>query len=160
MLIGILSDSHDRQARLERAVAELQAAGAEALIHCGDMTSASMLQALTPLPAYFCFGNCDNTLGLQREAKQLGIHCLGDGGEIELSGRRLAVTHSHLSHEVARLLQAEPDYLFSGHSHIANDWQEGAIRRINPGALHRAARYTVVLLDLDSGEAQWLEIPE
>lgn len=160
MLIGILSDTHDRFERTQRAVQLLQEAGAEALIHCGDVTRPDMLSALTPLPAWFVFGNCDHTIALEREAEKLGIHCLGDGGEIELGGRRLAVTHSHLPGEVSRLLQAKPDYLFSGHSHIANDWQEGSTRRINPGALHRAAKYTVVLLNLETDEARSLEVAD
>ncbi len=160
MLIGILSDTHDRLERTQHAVSRLQREGAEALIHCGDVTRPETLTTLTLLPAWFVFGNCDHTMALERTATQFGITCLGDGGEIELGGRRLAVTHSHLPDEVSRLLQSKPDYLFSGHSHIANDWREGSTRRINPGALHRAAKYTVVLLDLETGEARSLEVTD
>jgi predicted phosphodiesterase len=38
-----------------------------------------------------------------------------------------------LPKDVRALLAAEPDYLFSGHSHIATDQREGKTRRINPG---------------------------
>jgi predicted phosphodiesterase len=41
-----------------------------------------------------------------------------------------------------------PDYLLFGHSHEVADYREGPTRWINPGALHRAAEWTVGLLDL------------
>jgi predicted phosphodiesterase len=56
-------------------------------------------------------------------------------------------------------LIAEPDYLFTGHTHVAHDRYEGKTRLINPGALTRASRFTVALLNLETDELTSLEIP-
>ena len=58
------------------------------------------------------------------------------------------------------LMESQPQYLFSGHSHIRGDWLEGPTRRINPGALHRAEEFTVALLDLNTTDLQFLPIPK
>ena len=59
MLIGILSDTHDQAERTKVAVATLASAGAEALFHCGDITTADVVYECGLLPTYFVFGNCD-----------------------------------------------------------------------------------------------------
>jgi predicted phosphodiesterase len=61
--------------------------------------------------------------------------------------------------DIRRLLAAQPDYLLSGHSHIASDARTGPTRRINPGALHRAAEFTVALLDLEEDILRFLAVP-
>jgi predicted phosphodiesterase len=61
--------------------------------------------------------------------------------------------------DVRRVLAERPDYLLSGHSHAPSDVQDGAVRRINPGALHRADEFTVAILDLASGELKRLCVP-
>ena len=92
-------------------------------------------------------------------AQQCGAISLGWGGEISLAEKRIAVAHGHLHIDLRPLLAAEPDYLFSGHSHLTDDQRVGPTRRINPGALHRARVYTVALLDLASDQLDFLEIP-
>lgn len=161
MRLGILSDSHDRVARVHFAVNELQELGAEVLIHCGDITGPEVVAACAILPSYFVFGNndADDVPALRRAIADLGASCLEWGSELTLADKRVAVAHGHLRGDVRRLLAAQPDYMLSGHSHVAADWQDGVTRRINPGALHRAARFTVALLDLATGQLQFIEVP-
>jgi len=45
MKICILSDSHDRSAPLVEAIVEAKAAGAQAVIHCGDLIGVNTLRA-------------------------------------------------------------------------------------------------------------------
>ena len=59
MLLGILSDTHDRLDRTRAAVELLLAEGAEALIHCGDLTVPEIVPICAVLPCYFVFGNND-----------------------------------------------------------------------------------------------------
>jgi putative phosphoesterase len=159
MLIGILSDTHDQVLRTRVAVAVLVARGAEALVHCGDLTGPDVVFECTGLPAYFVFGNCDyDRAGLSKAIEQIGATCLERGGLISLGGRRLGVTHGDSEQEIRRLALLEPDYLFSGHTHQQSDIQRGPTRWINPGALHRAPSWTVVLLDLESNHALVLPI--
>ena len=84
----------------------------------------------------------------------MGGVCLRYGGEVELDGKRIAITHGHMRTDVRRLLTAHPDYLLTGHSHIRQDWRDGETRRINPGGLHDADEFSVALLDLETDEEQ------
>lgn len=160
MKIGILSDTHDKIARTRSAVTMLLDRGAEVLIHCGDLLGPEIVAECSRGPFYFVFGNNDADMvpALRQAARKHGAHCLEWGGEIPLAGKRIAVVHGHLTSDLRPLLEAQPDYLLSGHSHIAGDWRHGSTRRINPGALHRTKNYSVALLDLKSDELEFLPV--
>lgn len=161
MRIGILSDTHDELTRTEAAVEILRAQGAEVLVHCGDVIETSIIDVCAVLPCYFVFGNndCDNVSFLKLAAAESGAVCLGWGGVFELAGKRIGVVHGHLTTDLRRVLNDRPDYLLSGHSHLAHDFREGSVRRINPGALHRARQFSVALLDLESDVLEFLPVP-
>ncbi len=160
MQLGILSDTHDQVARTHAAVQLLVESGAEVLIHCGDITIPDVVYQLAPLPSYFVFGNCDFELSELRDAiRTIGGTCLERGGLIDLGGHRLAVTHGDSEKELALLEAQGPEYLFSGHTHAALDILRGPTRCINPGALHRASKWTVALLDVPTGRLDTLTIP-
>jgi uncharacterized protein len=154
MRLGILSDTHDDLARTRLAVQVLRDAGADALIHCGDLASPPIVAACAILPCWFVFGNhdADSVPALQRAADEFGAGCLGWGGVIELAEKRIGVVHGHMTIDVRRVLAQHPDYLLFGHSHFPSDAIVDSVRRINPGALHRADELTVAMLDLASGE--------
>ena len=159
MRIGILSDTHDQVLRIRCAVSKLVEWGAEILIHCGDLTIADVVKECSVLPSYFVFGNCDYDRESLRQAMNLiGGTCLERGGLISLDELRLAVTHGDSDAELRRLAELKPDYLFSGHTHIASDHQKGPTRWINPGALHRASVWTVALVDTASNHVSVLPI--
>lgn len=162
MKIGIISDTHDQRQRTLDAIQKLKYEGATILFHCGDLVRPDMASACEALPCYYVFGNNDS--GYLNEIRSAFADlpeatCLGWGAEVVLDGKRLAITHGHLHREVHKLLRAEPDYLFSGHTHIADDRYEGKTRRINPGALHRACIFSVALLDLDTDQLTSIEVP-
>jgi putative phosphoesterase len=160
--IGILSDTHDQIARTRLAVKMLRAEGAQAIVHCGDLIGAPIVAECSALPLYFVFGNhdCDMVRILENAAAEHGAQCLRWGGEFTLAGKRIAVVHGHLTMDLRPLLEARPDYLLSGHSHIARDWRDGATRRINPGALFDASEFSAAMLDLVAAEARFLSIPD
>jgi uncharacterized protein len=162
MLLGILSDTHDELARTQHAVQLLRDAGAEALIHCGDLASPPIVAACAVLPCWFVFGNhdSDSVPALQGAAIEFGTTCLGWGGVVELVGKRVGVAHGHMTVDIRRVMAAQPDYLLTGHAHYASDALVGSTRRINPGALYRADEYTVALLNVRSGDLQLLEVAE
>src|SRR6186997_2707119 len=112
MRVGILSDTHDQVVRTAGAVALLVAEGAEALIHCGDLTGPAVVRACGAVPSYYVFGNNDFDFeGLRRAMAATGGVCLERAGELTLDGRRIAVTHGDSAREVRRLAAARPDYL-------------------------------------------------
>ena len=66
MIVGILSDTHDRIDATAAAVKTLTANGAEFLIHCGDVGSDPILDQLAGIPSAFVWGNNDfDRRGLQ-----------------------------------------------------------------------------------------------
>ncbi|GIW86126.1 MAG: phosphodiesterase [Isosphaeraceae bacterium] len=157
--LGIVSDTHDQVARTSRAVAALAQAGADVLIHLGDLCGPDVVYACAGLPACFIWGNNEEDLTSLRQAiAAIGGTCLEWGGPLNLAGRRIALTHGDRPREYRRLLETGPDYLLSGHTHLRHDHRQGPTRCINPGALHRAARYSVALLDLTSDDLHWLEV--
>lgn len=161
MRLGILSDTHDEIERARRAIDLLRGAGAEGLVHCGDLASPAVVALLAVLPSWFVLGNHDSDTvpHLERAATGAGVCCLGWRGVVTFAGKRVAVTHGHLRSDVQPLLAGAPDYLLSGHTHIASDTVAGSVRRINPGALHRAGEFTVAVLDVESGALRYLNVP-
>ncbi len=161
MKLGILSDTHNQLDRTRRAVALLREAGAEVLVHCGDIIDIEIVTACSLLPCYYVFGNNDsyNVTDLRTTIEETGGTCLMWSGELNLDGKRIGITHGHFPTDVRNLMAAAPDYLLTGHSHSAHDERVGSVRRINPGALHRAAAFSVAILDLVADELTFLSIP-
>lgn len=160
MIVGILSDTHDRADAAMLGVAALREAGAQFLIHCGDVGSDHVLEHLGGVPAAFVFGNTDwDRRALQRSAGHLGVQCLGDAGELELDGKWFYVCHGDDFRAMRAALDAQRyDYLLHGHSHTRRDDRVGRTRIINPGALHRAREKTVAVLDIARDRLTFLPV--
>lgn len=161
VLIGILSDTHGAGEAASAAVALLLKEGAAHLIHCGDVGSRSVLDALADdVPAAFVWGNTDHDRNaLRRYATALKIRCFDTFGELDVIGKRIAVTHGDDAQHVRRVLaDQQHDYLLVGHSHVREDRRVGRVRVINPGALYRAAEKSVALLDAAHDELRFLAV--
>lgn len=150
MVIGILSDTHGRADAAAAAMRLLKGAGAAFFVHCGDVGTEAVLDALAGEPAAFVFGNCDwDRDPLRRYAALVGVACHGTVADLDLGGKRVAVVHGDDARLRQQLLAAGTyDYLFQGHTHVPHDECVGRTRVINPGALHRAKMKTVATLDL------------
>lgn len=162
MLIGLISDTHNQSARTAEALRTLQSKGIQALLHCGDVTRPKIAQALITddFPTYFVYGNNDDPGELGLTIKSHGGHDLGYSGLITLANRRIGMAHGDRPSFMQRLAAESPEYLIFGHSHLATDFQQGPTRFINPGALHRAPKWTFATLDLATGTLLWHEIKE
>jgi uncharacterized protein len=162
MLIGILSDTHNEFARTARAVAMLRTAGAEVLVHCGDISEPELIPVVAVLPTYFTFGNHDADMvpHLERAIAECQCVSLSWGDEIVLAGQRIAVAHGHMHLDIGRLMALRPRYLLTGHLHFPYDRMQEGVRRICPGALHRADAYTVAMLNVQTGSLQTLTVAD
>lgn len=158
VIVGILSDTHDRIEPALAGIKLLQQGGAEFYIHCGDVGGEQILDLLAGLPSAIVWGNNDfDRPLLTRYAESLGIAVFQTLGELELGGEHFAVTHGDDARIVRQVLdQQEHDYLLTGHSHIKADQRIGRVRVINPGALHRAIEKTVALLNTETDALQFL----
>ncbi|MGC4031723.1 MAG: metallophosphoesterase family protein [Tepidisphaeraceae bacterium] len=157
-----MSDTHGDIAASLAAVRLLRDRGAAFLIHCGDIGGEDVLDALAGVPSAFVFGNNDyDHRPLEQYACNLGIDCLGDAGTLSLSGKNIGVTHGDNASILADMIEPGNglDYLFTGHSHKIHDKTVGRVRWINPGALYRAAKKTVAIVDLATDKAEWIEVP-
>jgi uncharacterized protein len=160
MLIGVLSDSHGRAEVTRQAVHVLRQAGAETLLHLGDVETEAVIDELVGHNARLVFGNCDEERRLARYAQIMGISVDHPIGMIEAAGRQIAFTHGHLPHLMTQAMANGVDYLFHGHTHEVRDERVRGVRIINPGALHRARRYTAALLDPAADRLEIVEIPK
>ena len=123
MKICILSDSHDHHDLLKQAVAEAKTAGAEVILHCGDIVAAKTLKAILPyeLPIYVIHGNNmgDNhamTKLSQRSEGLLRYHGMDAG--ITLADKRIFMVH-YPHYAEAMAVTGNWDLVCCGHSHEA-----------------------------------------
>lgn len=144
MKICIVSDSHDHAPMLAAAVAEAKKAGAEAVVHCGDVIGAHTLRPMLDLglPLHVVHGN---NLG---DAMALWNLCASSGGlaiyhgqdaDVRLGGQRLIATHyPHYAHGLA--CTGDYDIVCCGHSHKASivhqpNVKGGRTWLVNPGSV-------------------------
>jgi hypothetical protein len=164
--IGLLSDSHGRHHITRQAVEVLRAEKIQVLLHLGDIESAEVLEALVEAEAgeevpevHMVFGNVDlDREALARAAEELGIHVHDPMGLLHLEGKSIAFHHGDEEHLTRKALLEEVDYLCHGHTHRPRDERMGRTRVVNPGALFRARRITVGLLDVATDEFRILEV--
>jgi putative phosphoesterase len=161
MKVCILSDSHDHIPLLDAAVADAKAAGAEAVLHAGDLVAPSTLHCLEKhgLPVHVIHGNNTGDLyALTRLSHKPDgvVRYHGMDAGIELAGKRIFIVHyPHYAHAMAAT--GDWDMVCCGHSHkvelhhIANI-KGGETMIINPGTIGGVgtAPATWVLGDLES----------
>lgn len=148
MLIGLLADSHGRAATTSRAIAALRREGAELLLHLGDVETEAVIDELIGHNCRLVLGNCDwDERNLSSYARHMGIAVDHPCGSLVVSGKSIVFTHGHLGKHMDEAVRSGVDYLVHGHTHEPRDERVGMTRIINPGALFRAPRYTVALLN-------------
>jgi putative phosphoesterase len=149
MIVGLISDTHDRLAPTIAGVNALQAAGAEIIIHCGDVGGEQIFDQLAGTNSTFVWGNNDfDREDLARYTRAMGIRNGEAFVELSLDNKLAAVTHGDNMKIVRRVIEEQRhDYLFLGHTHKMRDEKIGCVRVVNPGALHRANPKTVATLD-------------
>lgn len=151
-LIGVISDTHGRI----RSEAIEAFAGADLVIHAGDVGSADVLDALRDVaPLVAVRGNVDNEWWARK---------LPSAGTVKL-GESLA----HVQHDLGRL-SVDPwseglAAVISGHSHRPNVHREDGVLFLNPGSAgpKRSGKpVSVALLRIEGGrlEPELIEIEE
>ena len=139
MKIAVVSDSHDNIWNMRKVVSQANDAGAELMIHCGDLISPFMLEELDAFRGHvhLILGNNsgDQVLLMKRLASRSGhITFHGWHGRIEAGGLRLGFVHAP---EIACSMagSGEFDMVFFGHTHL---WKRDVVGRtllLNPGEI-------------------------
>lgn len=160
MKICIVSDSHDRADPLARAVGAAREAGAEVVLHCGDVIGTQTLRGALAagLPMHVIHGNnLGDPVSLSRWARESGGRLAYHGADarLELGGRRVFVVH-YPEYGYAMACTGEWDLVCCGHSHEAGIQQVANVKGgrtwlVNPGTVAGlAAPATWALGDLAS----------
>lgn len=144
MKICIVSDSHDRSAPLLAAITEARLAGAQAVIHCGDLIGVHTLRASLPLdiPIHAVHGNnTGDVAALYRMMGKTGglFTYHGQDAELSLGDRKIFVTHMP-HHGQAFACTGNYDLVCHGHSHTAHVGTQINVRGgytwlVNPGSV-------------------------
>ena len=164
MKIAILSDIHDNLPALRQALRQVNAAGAETIICCGDLCSPFVAKELGlgfAGPIHVVFGNNDGDrwrLGMNAtKYPQLQFH--GEFIELELGGRTFAVQHfDNIGRALAK--GAAFDVVCFGHNHRFEIDHVGDTLVINPGEIYGGltGASTFVLYDTETREATRMDV--
>lgn len=159
-MIGIISDTHENEEAIKKAVKIFKEKNVEFVVHCGDIISPPMLEHFKGLKMKFVYGNNDGEkIGLNSKARELGFDEVTDEKEFEHKGKKFYVYHGTDKEKLdASIKSNKYDYVLTGHTHIKKDEKIGKTRIINPGALFRIYPYTVALLDAEKDKLEFLEV--
>jgi uncharacterized protein len=169
MKVCILSDSHDHIPLLDSAVARAKAAGAQAVLHCGDVVAPSTLRCLEKhgLPVHLIHGNNTGdlyTLGRLAADAASVVEYHGMDAGLTLAGRRIFLVHYP---HYARAMAATGDWdiVCCGHTHapareLVANLKGGETLLLNPGTVGGVgqAPATYLMGDLETLEFELCEL--
>lgn len=158
MIIGVISDTHDRVNAIEKSVEIFNAKGVDAVLHCGDFVAPFALAPFKKLkaPFYAVFGNNDGEKeGLFKLFDEAGWSLKPRPWLFELDGTRIAMLHEPAP--IAEIVRDErADLIVFGHTHEALCEERNGIMIVNPGegCGWVKKRSTLATVDLASRTAQ------
>jgi putative phosphoesterase len=163
MLLGVISDTHDKLASIDAALQFFVEHKVDMVIHCGDWKSVSTLvyfaeqAARQKLPVRGVLGNNDATVS---EFITSSLQAPGDfqvvvgSMNLDVDGKKVTIYHGHHAPTLRKLrTQEDIDILLLGHTHkpLIENVNEKLI--VNPGstafAIPRSKLWkaSVVLID-------------
>ncbi len=161
MKIGVLSDTHllKPDAALEYILEEVFA-GAELILHAGDIVSGRVLDRLEEKGVLAVCGNMDD-YDVADAVPQQRI--------IKAGGKRIGLIHGWGSKHgleqrvISRFSDDMPDLIIHGHSHVPFWGEVAGVKVFNPGSASRnrhSGGTTVGILEIVAGEfrARFLEL--
>jgi len=161
MLLGVMSDTHDRLPTFRRAITMFQRLKVDAILHAGDYVAPFAAKLIAPqnlaIPTHCIYGNND---GERAGLKQVLPHIVDGPLRIELGGKTIVMHHFIDWLKPAELSGA--DIVISGHNHKASIAEADSRMLLNPGECCGWVndRCTIALLDLGkpTPQAQIVEV--
>ena len=159
-MIGIISDTHENEEAIKKAVVIFKEKNVDFVVHCGDIISPPMLEHFQGLKMKFVLGNNDGEIaGLNQMSKKFGFESVTEEKEFNFQGKKFYVYHGTIKQKLDESAKSNKyDYVLTGHTHIKRDEMISNTRVINPGALFRVIPYTIALLDAEEGKLEFVEI--
>jgi uncharacterized protein len=147
--IGLIADTHDEVVSFDTIANKVRDtfAGAELILHCGDLTTTAVLDRLAeiaPVVAVRSTGDPDP------EPPRLldGPHVL------EAGGLTIGLVNTLGDADPAELFGRPVDVVVHGGTHAASVEEEGGVLRVNPGSPTLANEVSVAVLEVVDGRAQ------
>jgi uncharacterized protein len=143
MLVGIISDTHGLLR--PEAVEALQ--GVDVIVHAGDVGGAEILSKLKEVaPVFAVRGNVDT----EAWARELPLSTV-----VEVNGASLYVLHN-LQDLDLRPEGGKFDFVVSGHTHQAEQFERHGVLYVNPGSAGpRRFHLPVTVALVDLGKKPW-----
>jgi len=159
-MIGIISDTHENEEAIKKAVALFKERGVDFVVHCGDIISPPMLEYFKELKMKFIYGNNDGEReGLKEMCKKLDFGEIKDEKEFTYKNKKFYAYHGTRLKILNDAIQSNKyDYVLTGHTHAKRDDKIGKARVINPGALFRVYPCTVALLDAENDKLEFYQV--
>ena len=136
MILGVVSDTHNRIDNVEKIIDIFNSNNVEKVIHTGDITQSGTLVRFKRLncPLLGVYGNNDQEeLDLVETAKDQGFIFQEPPFSIEIENRKIAIFHE--PDEIERFIKKNPsiNLIIHGHTHRYRDEMVGEVKIINPG---------------------------
>jgi uncharacterized protein len=150
MIIGVVSDTHGHVEHARQAARMLESQEVVVVLHCGDVGSAAIVPLFATWPTHFVLGNVDGG-NLASAIEGAGKICHGRFGSLELGGVRIALVHGDDQKKLQEAIVGGTfDLVCHGHTHVPRVEKIGKTLVLNPGALYRASRHTIAVVELPS----------
>lgn len=152
MRVGIISDTHDHQRSVCKAIEIFKTQSLECVLHAGDITGPSTISLFAELPGCRVIavcGNCDSErLSLRAAVEAIGgeVHDRIYTGEID--GRAIYMTH--VPHGIEQVVRSgDYDLVVYGHTHQQDIRRVDRTLVVNPGAARNwMGAAEVIIVDL------------
>lgn len=162
MLIGVISDSHDRVPLIKKGVEIFNSHNLEAVLHCGDFVSPFSILPFKKLKAPFhaVFGNNDGEKrGLKSIFNENGWSLNERPWLFDVKGKQIAMLHE--PEPLDNLIQSEKfDLLVFGHTHkkLFKKVKNGLV--VNPGECCGWVKGepTIAIVDLERQTCDFIEL--
>lgn len=155
MKIAVISDTHNNLHNIQAVRQIILSENVDAIIHCGDLTDAEVIDYFGDFALYCALGNGDYGFEVDQRLQWFNSeNQAADNLELVLGSKKIFVTHGHVLSSLREAIYSKNfDYVFHGHTHRFKDEMAGNTRVINPGSLggKKVEDRSFAVLDLESG---------
>jgi|Deesub1362A_J573_1020465.scaffolds.fasta_scaffold02770_10 hypothetical protein len=160
MIIGVISDSHDRVEVVSEVIERLNEE-ADIILHAGDLISPFIVRLFEKAKpeVHAVYGNNDgDRRTLYEWGLKAGVQIHGDF--FVMREKKLFMTHNIEAYKEALLSSEIFEIVIAGHTHRAEVRREGRTLFVNPGELcgYLSGRKTYALIDVEKKHATIIEL--
>ncbi|MEM2146744.1 MAG: metallophosphoesterase [Candidatus Jordarchaeaceae archaeon] len=164
MKVGIISDSHDNLALIEKAIQQLNKENVDLVLHAGDYSAPFVVFKFNLLKAKMIgvFGNNDAEKELlHKNFETIGKQVRGKFVEVKLDDIKIALLHGEENDLLESLINTcAYDVVVYGHTHRAEIRTQNKTLIVNPGELcgYLTGKSTIGFLDTKTLKAELIYI--